>query len=211
MAIDRAHGLAMPIIMINMGGEMLYVLEQRLRSQKVEEEKATRVLSEVVRTMFSRNFVAELFRPQPMYSLAQTREVFDRLAHSSIIKLNKNSMDKLFDLMAMSFKRQVLACSHPAQLVHMTMNHIESLKATISSVEDAVSMLENAGQLCLETYGNLGQGDLQVVRQQLLRLLQDKHVKISLFLQKHVQNNSDTFRMQPHTRNWSRAAARPIF
>ena len=168
MAMDRAHGLAMPIVMINMGGEMLYVLEQRLQSQNVDRDKATRVLSEVVRTMFSRNFVAELFRPQAMYSLAQTREVFDRLAHSSIIKLNKNSMDKLFDLMAMSFKRQMLACSHPAQVVHVTMNHIESLKATVAGVEDVVSLLENAGQLCLGTYGSLGGGELLVVRQQLL-------------------------------------------
>ena len=36
------------------------------------------------------------------------RAVFDRLAHSSIMRLNTNSMDKLFDLMTMAVKYQVL-------------------------------------------------------------------------------------------------------
>ena len=39
------------------------------------------------------------------------RAVFDRLAHSSIMRLNANSMDKLFDLMTMAVKYQVIHLS----------------------------------------------------------------------------------------------------
>jgi hypothetical protein len=49
----------------------------------------------------------ELFKPQPCYSMRSTRQIFDKLAHSSIMKLNKTSMDKLYDLMIMNFKFQV--------------------------------------------------------------------------------------------------------
>ena len=53
------------------------------------------VLSDVVKTMYSKKFIAELFKPQPLYSNRSTRQIFDRLAHSSIMRLNENSMDKV--------------------------------------------------------------------------------------------------------------------
>lgn len=45
--------------------------------------------------MYSGKFMTELFKPQEVYSSASTRQIFDRLAHSSIMRLNKNSMDKV--------------------------------------------------------------------------------------------------------------------
>lgn len=53
------------------------------------------VLHDVVRTMYSPRFIGELFRSQEMYSVEATRQIFDRLAHSSIMRLNKASMDKV--------------------------------------------------------------------------------------------------------------------
>lgn len=52
-------------------------------------------------------FIRELFKPQEMYSSSSTREIFNKLAHSSIMRLNESSMDKLYDLMTMGFKHQV--------------------------------------------------------------------------------------------------------
>jgi hypothetical protein len=127
---------AMPILIVNMGGEMLYILEQRLQAQAIVEEKSLRgengrrqsqlarslgvhaltnsgrslpvpacvalhvvhrssVLQDVISTMFSEKFISELFKPQKMYSSTSTRQIFDRLAHSSIMRLNTSSMDKV--------------------------------------------------------------------------------------------------------------------
>ena len=83
---------AMPLLVINLGGEMLYVLEQRLGAQQVKSDKSQRVLCDVVRTMFSRRFVDELFKPQVLYKDRNVRQIFDKLAHSSIMKLNETSM-----------------------------------------------------------------------------------------------------------------------
>ena len=71
---------------------MLYVLEQRLGAQQVKSDKSQRVLCDVVRTMFSRRFVEELFKPQFLYKDRNVRQIFDKLAHSSIMKLNETSM-----------------------------------------------------------------------------------------------------------------------
>jgi hypothetical protein len=58
--------------------------------------------------LFSNVFIEELFKPQEIYSVNSTKQIFEKIAHSSIMRLNKNSMDKLFDLMIMAFKYQIL-------------------------------------------------------------------------------------------------------
>jgi hypothetical protein len=76
---------AMPIILLNMGGEMTYILQQRLFAQSVEDEKARKVLQDVVKAMYSPQFLGELFKPQEMYTAASTKQIFEKLAHSSIM------------------------------------------------------------------------------------------------------------------------------
>ena len=78
-----------------MGCEMMFILEQRLRAQAIAPEKARKVLTDIVSTMFSQRFLDELFRPQEVYTNRAARAIFDRLAHSSIMRLNRTSMDKL--------------------------------------------------------------------------------------------------------------------
>ena len=74
---------------------MVYILAQRLQAQNVPSDKSKRVLQDVIRTMYNPMFITELFRPQDVYSMQSTRQIFDRLAHSSIMRLNESSMDKV--------------------------------------------------------------------------------------------------------------------
>ena len=46
------------------------------------------MLDEVVCTWFDNQFIEELFKPQEIYSLASVRQIFERLAHSSIMRLS---------------------------------------------------------------------------------------------------------------------------
>jgi hypothetical protein len=83
--------LGMPWVVLNLGCEMVYILEQRLKAQGIQQDKTAKVLQDIVRTMFDRSFLSEkLFVPQDMYSLHSTRKIFDRLAHSSIMRLSES-------------------------------------------------------------------------------------------------------------------------
>ena len=84
--------MAMPFIVLNMGAEMTYVLNQRLQAQSINETKSQKVLIDVVQAMFASQFIEELFKPQETYSLNSTKQIFEKLAHSSIMRLNKSSM-----------------------------------------------------------------------------------------------------------------------
>ena len=82
--------LAMPLLVVNLGCEMLYILDQRLKAQNIPGDKSCKVLHDVVRTMFDGTYVEKLFAPQDMYTVSQTRKIFDRLAHSSIMRLSES-------------------------------------------------------------------------------------------------------------------------
>ncbi|OQR84281.1 hypothetical protein ACHHYP_13569 [Achlya hypogyna] len=184
--------LAMPMLLINMGGEMIYVLDQRLKAQNIPEDKSTKVLVDVVKTMYNTKFISELFRPHHMYSNLSTRQIFDRLAHSSIMRLNQSSMDKLYGLMRMGFKYNILACSSADQLVQVTMNHLQSIK-TIVNAEEATTLIEEAIVLTANVYGSLSPGNFLLLKQHLVRFFQDVRIKVSLFLQSGIQNADGAF------------------
>ena len=56
----RGHLLALPVLVLNMGIEMVYVLEQRLRALSIAPDKARRVLVDVVRALLVPAFLREI-------------------------------------------------------------------------------------------------------------------------------------------------------
>lgn len=131
--------------------------------------------------------VQELFKPQEMYSSSSTKQIFEKLAHSSIMRLNKSSMDKLYDLMSMGFKRQILMAPSPQHYLVITLNHLETLKCLVDdpSVHELIQVAIDKTVL---TYAALSNGQFLDLKHSLMRYLQDKKIKVSLFLQQSLQN-----------------------
>ena len=132
--------------------------------------------------MYSNLFLDELFKPQEMYSTPSTKQIFQKLAHSSIMRLNKSSMDKLYDLMTMGFKYQIMACSSPQQILHVSLLHLETLK-TICKSEIATDLLQTAIDRLIGTYASFSNGQWLSLKSALFRFFQGKKIKVSLFLQ----------------------------
>mmetsp|Transcript_26541 Transcript_26541/g.60528 ORF Transcript_26541/g.60528 Transcript_26541/m.60528 type:complete len:307 (-) Transcript_26541:1948-2868(-) len=187
----------MPILVLNLGGEMMYILEQRLVAQKIASEKAKKVIGDILRTMFNPKFIAELFKPQELYSSTSTRQIFERIAHSSIMKLSESSMDKLFDLMTTGFKYQVISCSTPAQLVDITLNHLDNLRSMVKEDQSLQMLLQQTVNMIETTIASLSISSLALLRQTLLRNVQDRKVKVSPFLIEGIQNTDGTMVIQP--------------
>ncbi|GAB5574875.1 protein OSCP1 isoform X2 [Prionailurus iriomotensis] len=224
----------LPLLFLNLGGEMLYILDQRLRAQNIPGDKARKeneglkdsrettqhpVLHDIISTMFNRKFMEELFKPQELYSKKALRTVYDRLAHASIMRLNQASMDKLYDLMTMAFKHQVLLCPRPKDVLLVTFNHLDAIKGFIQDSPAILHQVEEIFRQLTETYGGLSAGEFQLIRQTLLTFFQDLHIrgsqdpielinycnldgvssdpdldtKVSLFLKDKVQNSNGRF------------------
>lgn len=176
----------LPFLVLNLGSEMIYILDQRLRSQDIPPDRKLRVLRDITQSMFSQKFLSELFRPQAMYSMVSTRQIFQKLAHSSIMKLNETSMQKLFDLMLMGLKYQTQQSVQPEEIFHFTVKHLNLVLKLVENSE-AVTDVENALRLLTEMCKNFNAYDYQVVRQQIYKFFEDRHIKVSLFIQDKIQ------------------------
>lgn len=185
--------LVMPLLVFNLGGEMVYIIRRRLQAQNVEAERSQRVLDDIMRCLCgTEQFVQEIFTPQRLPTYEEARASFDRLAHCSIMKLNKNSMDKLFDLMVMAFKFQVMSCKLPIDLVTVTAAHMASMLAYAGSPEVA-DVLKKCSFRINETFGKMTLSGLSSLRQHLCLFFQDRDVKVSIFLQESVQDSFGKF------------------
>ena len=108
--------------------------------------------------------------------------------------------------MTMGFKYQILACSHPAELLDITINHLcapspipypptrpaddriavlANRMTVISMVQDqaAIDSVQKAIESVTACYSTCTPTDFALLRQTLAAHFQDKKVKVSLFLQ----------------------------
>ena len=118
---------------LSLGCEMVFVIEQRLKDSKIEEDRRQKVLKEIVL-----KFLSE----EEIYNIGDFKAQFTKIAHCSTMKLNPVSMAKLFDLMVMgkcttffmsitrsiAVKYQVFHCRNPKQMYLCLLNHFEDLE-----------------------------------------------------------------------------------
>ncbi|XP_055749788.1 protein OSCP1-like [Salvelinus fontinalis] len=193
----------LPLVFINLGGEMLYILDQRLQTQNTandntqkgvwSDDDRKRVMNDIIATMFSKAFMEELLKPQDLYSNRALRTVLTRLAHASIMRLNPASMDRLYELMVMAFKYQLLLCPRPRDLLIISYNHIDAIREFVRDTPSVLNQVDETHRKIIEVYTPLSDGEFQLLRQTLLIFLQDMHVRVSLFLKDKVQNPNGRF------------------
>lgn len=59
-----AYQMSMPILIINLGVEMIYVLCSRLKAQKIQTDKSAKVINDVVISLFDKKFMSEIRKKQ---------------------------------------------------------------------------------------------------------------------------------------------------
>ncbi|GLH14809.1 Protein OSCP1 [Gryllus bimaculatus] len=181
-----------PLLFLNLGGEMLYILDQRLTAQRIAKDKSIKVMNDIVGIMFNDRFLKELFKPQEVYNKHALRKLFEDLAHASIMRLNKASMDKLYDLMTMTFKYQLFMASQPLDILFITLNHLDAVRSFVPSPY-LQKQIDFAYEMLIDKYGHMTLGELQNIRYCLLNFFQDLKVRVSVFLKQGVQQDDGKF------------------
>ena len=97
---------------------MLYILDQRLEDQGISADRERKgkklsghynaiclpastsynfslVMKDIVKNFLSEQVLSSLFTPQPMPTKKRLKTNFNKLAHSSIMKLNSDAMEKV--------------------------------------------------------------------------------------------------------------------
>ncbi|KAJ8687279.1 hypothetical protein QAD02_023073 [Eretmocerus hayati] len=184
--------IATPILYLNMGGEMLYVLQQRLQTQRISPDKSNQVLNDVIYAMLNPHQLQPVFEPGPILGLAWLRPQLERVVLSSIMRLDAGSMGKLFDLMTMMCKYQLETATGPRELILATLHHLDA--ARDMAVDSIVKQLvEHAQRLVVDTYGPMTYKEIWQIRGDCLKEIQHHNVRVSILLRLGMQNDDATF------------------
>jgi len=92
------------------------------------------VLDDVTAALLNPKILSPIFEESPMIGVSQLRPTLESVALSSIMKLDKSSMDKLFDLMIMMVKYQLRAATGPREVILITLNHVDAMRDMVSDV-----------------------------------------------------------------------------
>ena len=192
--MSEAYLMSMPIIMNCLGGEMIYILCSRLKAQKISIDKSICVLKDICNILFNKKFQNELYMHKKPYKHQEVKSIFESFAHSSIMRLNTMSMNKLFELMLMTLKLQILRARYPEEIYQITLNHYLGILEILNSIEFDNKVLVNRIQEEMlnfkQNYSHLSPYDYIILKSVILRFLQGRNVKVSIFIQDNLQDSN---------------------
>ena len=192
--MSEAYLMSMPVIINCLGGEMIYILCSRLKAQSISQEKSIRVIKDIGNLLYNKKFQNDLYIHKKPNKHQEVKSIFESLAHSSIMRLNSTSMNKLFELMLMTLKLQILRTRYPEEIYQVTLNHficvMEIMKMIDPNDNLLINLVADSMDNFLNIYGKLTPYDYIILKSVILRFLQGKNVKVSIFIQENLQDSN---------------------
>ena len=86
-------------------------------------------------------------------------------------------MDKLYDLMVMGFKQQMMCVQYSEEIVFVTLTHLHKIRALVHT-QPVIQIVDDTIKMVKDTYGRFSMGDMHQLRHILCNFYQDKHIKV---------------------------------
>ncbi|XP_059057869.1 protein OSCP1 [Achroia grisella] len=189
---------ATPFIVVNLGCEMVYVIDQRLKAQNIGPDKSERVLTDVLTVLLHPKLLDELFIPQPVATHVVIRQLLQDVSATSIMKLDDYSMKKLWDLMTMIVKWQLSVATNQ-NIFDITMRHLKNV-ATLMPQYFPKCIIDQAMKRFQSLAQRFTDDDYKCIVNTLILWFSEYHTKISVLLRLGLQRKDGTFNL-PSTIN----------
>ena len=191
--MGRPYNYSNAIMVCNLGCEMIYVLHHRLQNLKVDYPKIQKTIIDISKTLFSEKVVKKLFEPKPLLGLEYIKSLLFQICHCSIITLDITSFTKLFDMILIGIKKQILTSPNIQGIYHITMNHLNN----ISKITKDPSQLTTITKDFNKVFGDMTNYDFYMIRSFMLNALNPKTVKVSFYLMDKSQSTDGNLIVQP--------------
>jgi hypothetical protein len=80
--------LANPLLFLNLNSEMLFVIDERLKSLQTTPDHAIPMLSDIIDGMFEKSWVDSMFKPKSLPPLPSVYATFARFANINTMALS---------------------------------------------------------------------------------------------------------------------------
>lgn len=187
--------------------------------------KLITVLDDVTAALLNPKILSSIFAESPMIGVSHLRTTLESVVLSSIMKLDRSSMDKLFDLMIMMVKYQLTATTGPREVILTILNHVDAIRDMVNDLnaqkcvtlvqemvldvsmsyfnrihrrtdDELIHLLSN-----VQFYGCLTFEEVWSARECCLKELESYHVRVSILLRRGLQNEDASFNIRPQDYN----------
>ncbi|XP_017069460.1 protein OSCP1 [Drosophila eugracilis] len=190
MANFSAHQLSNPranvFILVNLGCEMLYVIDQRLKAQQIAQDKSIQVIHDVTTVLLEPKFINSLLEGSKhnnaqLLTADHCKFMLNDIATCSLMRLDEQSMSKLWNLMTMVYKWQLFVSRHRHHLLEITFRHLDAVNRLYADAK--INMLIDFTKNTLLDFWNASGEEAQLSIYQTNRAwLQCFNTKISLLI-----------------------------
>ncbi|CAD1473901.1 unnamed protein product [Heterotrigona itama] len=159
--------------------------------------QSAKVLDDVTAALLNPKILSSVFEEKPLTKISLLRSTLECVVLSSIMKLDKSSMNKLFDLMIMMVKYQLIAATGPVEVVLLTLNHTDAMRdmVTNTNAQQCVGLVHQM------FYSTLTFEEIWNARNDCLKELQYYCIKVSILLRLGLQNDDGSFNLTYHKYN----------
>lgn len=191
---DHQSSLVYLLLYHNLGGELIYILNQRLIAQKISKDKANKVLVDVITNLVhSRNYWLRTFEScsDRVLDCLTLKIPFQSVISSSpIMKLTASSYDKLYDLMVGVFKWQLCQAPLPSSLYYITLNHINSIVDLCTDIGPGIRNVVKSMQLVFAAkFSHLTKYQWSILRDIILsNFLINVRTRVSILIREKKQD-----------------------
>ncbi|CAD8121535.1 unnamed protein product [Paramecium sonneborni] len=189
--------MANGLILLNLSGDVLYIIEQRLRAQGIDKEKGLIVLNDLALKIYTYPNLQKIFTPSKTLTVNEIFTLIDQIVHCSIMKLNEDSLSKLFDLIIMTLKAYLMKSNSPYEIYLCTIKHFDVIQE-IGINDQAIQALLQCKQTFIDKYSKLTSFDYMMIRGEIMKLLTGKFTRVQMFLNDKSQNQDGTFQQRSY-------------
>uniref|UniRef100_A0A8C7ZTC6 Organic solute carrier partner 1a n=1 Tax=Oryzias sinensis TaxID=183150 RepID=A0A8C7ZTC6_9TELE len=210
----------LPLVFINLGGEMLYILDQRLQAQNTSVDNTEKGRSSITLSFQLRNrSIFSLLNPKylPFFFHGESslvcrsvvgkgqkksyerhhrdhvqQSLHGRTSQTPAAVLTQDHEDRSHTVSA-HLHHEAESGQHGKDLLLITYNHMDAIREFVRDTPAVANQVDETHRKLIEVYAPLSEGEFQLLRQTLLIFFQDMHVRVSLFLKNQIQNPNGRF------------------
>uniref|UniRef100_A0A1I8MB51 Uncharacterized protein n=1 Tax=Musca domestica TaxID=7370 RepID=A0A1I8MB51_MUSDO len=184
-------------IIVNLGCEMLFVIDQRLQAQKIAKEKSIQVLHDITSVLLEPKFINSLIVGSTTtggqcLSEEHCKFMLKDIATCSLMRLDDVSMGKLWNLMTMIYKWQLFHTKYQYQLMDITFRHLAGVNQLYPS-EKHSQIIDVAKNTLLDFWNSCTDEEQNNIYYTNKLWLEAFHTKISLLIRLGFQALDGTF------------------
>lgn len=203
-------------LIVNLGCEMLYVIDQRLKAQEISVEKSTQgyfkklkktyiflnflyntVIRDITSVLLDPKFIERLIngsqqRNAILLTVEDCKFMLHDIACCSLMRLDEYSMNKLWSLMTMLFKWQLFVSKYPQHLLDITFRHLEACGKIFPDANRTI-LIEHTKTVLLDFWDSVGDIEQMAIYRTCRSWLECFNNKVSLLIRLGFQGLDATF------------------